>query len=105
MIRILNIKEKLTLNHFELDNRNIIMVNPDRLGEATFIIKQWIAIILAKHYDKDPKKMLEARKHFFRFVTNSLLMPEEIILITNNKSYAKEKSSKEAGGESIAKVS
>ena len=94
-IKVLKFPEELKLDFFDLklEDKNVIYINPQRADEIVFIIKQWIAITLAKHYDKDPIKMNKARKHLFRYVSNSLLHPSEAILITNNQNYVKEKDS------------
>lgn len=82
---------KLSFFDGKLEDKNVIYLNPQRADEIIFIIKQWIASTLSKHYDKDPRKMNDAKKHLFRYVTNSLLHPNEAILITNNQNYVKEK--------------
>jgi len=64
-----------------LKNKNVILVHPDDVEKTTAIIKQWIAVTMDKHYDRDPQKMIEAKEHFFRFMGVSLL-DKEFILIT-----------------------
>lgn len=63
-----------------LEDQNVVICSPEMVDKVTEIIKAWIAITMAQHYDKDPKKMIEG-KHFFRFIGCSLLN-NEIILIT-----------------------
>ena len=96
-IKVLKLPDELKLNFFDLklEDKNIIYINPQRADEMVFIIKQWIASTLAKHYDKDPIKMNEARKHLFRYVSNSLLHPSEAILVTNNQNYVNQARGKE----------
>jgi len=86
MIHILSTKQ---INIQELEplllERNVLMINPSLVEQTTGVIKQWIAIQLAKHYEKDPKKMLEAKKHWFHFIANSTLSVHECVLTTTDQ--------------------
>ncbi len=61
--------------------KGFILCHPNDVLLVTGVIKQWIASILAEHYEKDPQKMIEANKHVLQFQAIKWLT--KIVLITN----------------------
>lgn len=63
--------------------KGLLLVHPGLKDEATMIVKQWIAVIMARHYDKDPRKMIEANEYVLQYKGVTWFKPNQILLLTN----------------------
>jgi hypothetical protein len=77
--------EDLTLEFIKpfLEEKNVILIPRDLSEEASKVIKQWIASVMAEFYEGSVEKMIEEKKYLFQFVIINLLS-NKIVLITKN---------------------
>lgn len=101
MIHVLKI-EKLRLDEVRklCQDRTILHVHPIYSEAATVIVKQMLAVFLAKYgatseaSDKErgeaTQKMIDDKKYMIRFFINSTLEEDEFIITTTNKTNQKQ---------------